>query len=150
MQTPYHLAKVKQKGIGKWVYPIPLLKKLEITQCLPMMTRVGGYVGLVSPSASLQSNCVTRLSLSWLQCGILQGNPRGKKAGAQSAPPHLLARRAASLLPVTPWAWAGSKARDPGPPRSFTKIKPVNDWPLIGATPTIPPAFPDPEVQDGP
>ena len=25
MQTYYHLANVKQKGIGKWIYPILLL-----------------------------------------------------------------------------------------------------------------------------
>lgn len=48
MQTYYHLAKVKQKGIGKWIYPILLLgegakkgkkEKEEITRCLPKMTR---------------------------------------------------------------------------------------------------------------
>ena len=117
------------------------------------MTRGGGYVGLVPALAFLWSNCVTRLSLSWLQCRFLQGNPKEKKNKESKDsrwPPPLSKKGHFPPPPVTPWAWAGSLAQDPGPPGRFTKIKPVNDWPPERSRPTILPAFADPEVQGGP
>lgn len=114
---------------------------------MPETTRGGGCVGLVPSLAFLQSDCVPRLSLSWLHCGFFQENPRGgKKRQVSKVPLPLSKTHPFPPPPGTPWAWAGSLAHDPGPPGRFTKIKPVNDWPPERSHPYHPACLPRPRL----